>query len=82
MTGSIPAGAPAPGTYTLDPERTTIRADVKAMFGLTTVHGSFRLQSTSSDAHTAVRSVTYPDLSAVAGWSTSGKAKRPRVNCR
>ena len=45
MTGSIPAGAPAPGTYTLDPERTTIRADVKAMFGLTTVHGTFRLQS-------------------------------------
>ena len=45
MTGSIPAGAPAPGTYTLDPERTTIRADVKAMFGLMTVHGTFRLQS-------------------------------------
>jgi polyisoprenoid-binding protein YceI len=43
MTGSIPAGAPAPGTYTLDPERTTIRADVKAMFGLMTVHGTFRL---------------------------------------
>ena len=45
MTDTIPAGAPAPGTYTLDPERTTIRADVKAMFGLTTVHGTFRLQS-------------------------------------
>jgi hypothetical protein len=25
------------------PERTTIRADVKAMFGLMTVHGTFRL---------------------------------------
>ena len=40
----LPADAPPPGTYTLDPERTTIRADVKAMFGLTTVHGTFRLQ--------------------------------------
>jgi polyisoprenoid-binding protein YceI len=30
--------------YTLDPERTTIRADVKAMFGLMTVHGTFRLR--------------------------------------
>ena len=45
MTDTLPAGAPAPGTYTLDPERTTIRADVKAMFGLITVHGIFRLQS-------------------------------------
>ena len=45
MTDMPPAGAPAPGTYTLDPERTTIRADVKAMFGLMTVHGTFRLQS-------------------------------------
>jgi len=34
-----------PGTYILDPERTTIRADVKAMFGLTTVHGRFRLEA-------------------------------------
>jgi polyisoprenoid-binding protein YceI len=45
MTEMPPAGAPAPGTYTLDPERTTIRANVKAMFGLMTVHGTFRLQS-------------------------------------
>ncbi len=45
MTDQFPAGAPTPGTYTLDPERTTIRADVKAMFGLITVHGTFRLQS-------------------------------------
>ena len=36
---------PAPGTYILDPARTTIRADVKALFGLMTVHGTFRLQS-------------------------------------
>ena len=45
MTEMPPAGVPAPGTYTLDPERTTIHADVKAMFGLMTVHGTFRLQS-------------------------------------
>ncbi len=42
---TFPADAPPPGTYTLDPERTTIRADVKAMFGLLTVHGTFRLRS-------------------------------------
>lgn len=35
----------APGTYILDPGRTTIRADVKALFGLMTVHGTFRLRS-------------------------------------
>lgn len=45
MTDRLAAEAPAPGTYTLDPERTTIRADVKAMFGLMTVHGTFRLQA-------------------------------------
>jgi polyisoprenoid-binding protein YceI len=44
-SGPLPADAPPPGTYTLDPERTTIRADVKAMFGLITVHGTFRLQA-------------------------------------
>jgi polyisoprenoid-binding protein YceI len=36
---------PAPGTYRLDPQRSTIRADVKAMFGLFTVHGTFRLRT-------------------------------------
>ena len=36
---------PPPGTYTLDPEQTTIRANVKAMFGLFTVHGTLRLKS-------------------------------------
>ena len=36
--------APQPGTYALDPDLTTIRTDVKAMFGLMTVHGSFRLK--------------------------------------
>jgi polyisoprenoid-binding protein YceI len=37
---SLPAG-----TYALDPEQSVVRADVKAMFGLMTVHGTFRLQS-------------------------------------
>jgi polyisoprenoid-binding protein YceI len=36
---------PAPGTYALDPERTTIRCNCKAMFGLMTVHGTFVLNS-------------------------------------
>ena len=45
MTGTLPAGAPAPGTYTLDPEQTAIRADVKALFGLMTVRGTFRLRA-------------------------------------
>jgi polyisoprenoid-binding protein YceI len=39
------AATPSPGTYTLDPEQTTVRANVKAMFGLLTVHGTFRLKS-------------------------------------
>ena len=45
MTDTLPADAPPPGAYTLDPEQTTIRADVKAMFGLLTVHGTFRLRA-------------------------------------
>lgn len=36
---------PVTGTYTLDPERTTIKCDCKAMMGLLTVHGTFRLDS-------------------------------------
>jgi polyisoprenoid-binding protein YceI len=40
-----PQTTPAPGSYRLDPERSTVRADVKAMFGLFTVHGRFRLRS-------------------------------------
>lgn len=39
------AAVPPPGTYALDPEHTTVRANVKAMFGLFTVHGTFRLKS-------------------------------------
>ena len=42
---TFPADAPPPGSYTLDPEQTVIRANVKAMFGLFTVHGTFRLRS-------------------------------------
>lgn len=39
------AAVPPPGTYALDPDQATIRANVKAMFGLFTVHGTFRLKS-------------------------------------
>jgi polyisoprenoid-binding protein YceI len=34
---------PLAGSYTLDPERTTIRCDGKAMLGLSAVHGTFSL---------------------------------------
>jgi polyisoprenoid-binding protein YceI len=44
-SGTRPDTTPPPGTYALDPERTTIRADVKAMFGLMAVHGTFRLRA-------------------------------------
>ena len=43
-SGTWPGTVP-PGTYTLDTGHSTIRADVKAMFGLMTVHGAFRLTS-------------------------------------
>ena len=42
---SLPASVPAPGTYTLDPERTTVRVAVEALFGLMTVRGTFRLKA-------------------------------------
>jgi polyisoprenoid-binding protein YceI len=42
---TFPPDAPPPGSYALDPTRSTVRADVKAMFGLFTVHGTFRLTS-------------------------------------
>jgi polyisoprenoid-binding protein YceI len=38
-----PQTVPITGTYRLDPERTTIRCDCKAMLGLSTVHGTFSL---------------------------------------
>jgi polyisoprenoid-binding protein YceI len=42
-SAASPAATPLPGRYRLDPARTTVRADVTAMFGLVTVHGTFRL---------------------------------------
>lgn len=36
---------PATGTYVLDPEHTIIRCDCKALLGLLTVHGTFRLSA-------------------------------------
>ena len=71
----FPADAPPPGTYALDPERTTIRADVKAMFGLITVHGTFRLQEgqVSIAADPGASSVR---VSIEAGSFTSGNATR------
>jgi polyisoprenoid-binding protein YceI len=70
-----PANAPPPGSYTLDPERTTVRADVRAMFGLFTVHGTFRLKSGQ------VTIAAEPGGSSVrasidAGSYASGNAKR------
>ncbi|HEY3733452.1 MAG TPA: YceI family protein [Streptosporangiaceae bacterium] len=44
MTQPASAILPA-GTYRLDPAGSTVRADVKAMFGLMTVRGTFRLKS-------------------------------------
>ena len=38
-----PATTPAPGTYRLDPDRSTVRVDAKGMFGLVPVHGTMRL---------------------------------------
>ncbi len=72
---TFPADAPPPGTYTLDPERTTIRADVKAMFGLITVHGTFRLQAgqVSIAAEPGASSV---QASIAAGSFASGNATR------
>lgn len=39
------AVTPAPGTYMLDPEQTTVRANTRAMFGLLKVKGTFQLMS-------------------------------------
>ena len=72
---TFPADAPPPGTYTLDPERTTISADVKTMFGLITVHGTFRLEAgqVSIAAEPGASSV---QASIAAGSYASGNAKR------
>ncbi len=71
----FPADAPPPGTYTLDPERTSIRADVKAMFGLITVHGTFRLEAgkVSIAAEPGASSV---QATIAAGSFASGNATR------
>jgi polyisoprenoid-binding protein YceI len=45
IPGASAAAAPPPGRYRLDPALTSIRADVPVMFGLITVHGTFRLAS-------------------------------------
>jgi polyisoprenoid-binding protein YceI len=64
-----------PGTYALDPGRTTVRANVRAMFGLFTVHGTFRLKIgqviiAADPGESSVRAVID------AGSYTSGNAKR------
>ncbi len=40
-----PATIPAPGTFRLHPDRTTVRVDGKGMLGLIPVHGTMRLGS-------------------------------------
>lgn len=45
MTQAGAAGTPPAGTYRLDPARSTVKATVKGMFGLITVHGTFKLKS-------------------------------------
>jgi hypothetical protein len=39
-----PRITPPPGSYNLDPERSTVLANVKALFDLVTVHGLFRVK--------------------------------------
>jgi polyisoprenoid-binding protein YceI len=43
--GASRAAAPPPGRYRIDPARTVIRVDARAMFGLLPVDGTFRLRS-------------------------------------
>jgi polyisoprenoid-binding protein YceI len=70
-----PATTPAPGTYRLDPDRSTVRVDAKGMLGLLPVHGTMRLVSgevTIADdpERSSVRAVIDP------GSYSSGNAKR------
>jgi polyisoprenoid-binding protein YceI len=70
-----PATTPAPGTYRLDPDRSTVRVDAKGMFGLVPVHGTMRLTSGE------VTIADDPERSSVqavidAGSYSSGNAKR------
>jgi polyisoprenoid-binding protein YceI len=67
----------APGTYRLDAARSTIRADVPAMFGLMTVSGTFRLKSGEvTIAGDAARSSVRATLDASS--FSSGNALRDR----
>jgi polyisoprenoid-binding protein YceI len=72
---TFPADAPPPGSYTLDPEQTAIRANVKAMFGLFTVHGTFRLRS-GQVSITADPGASGVRASIEAGSFASGNATR------
>jgi polyisoprenoid-binding protein YceI len=73
---AVPATTtPPPGRYVIDPEHTTIKADVRAMFGLLMVHGTFRLRDGE------VQIAADPGKSTVrasidAGSFASGLAKR------
>jgi polyisoprenoid-binding protein YceI len=72
-----PGTAPAPGTFRLDPDRTTVRVDGKGMLGLIPVHGTMRLVSgevTIADdpGRSGVRAVIDP-----ASYS-SGNGKRDK----
>lgn len=69
-----PATTPAPGTYRLDPDRSTVRVDAKGMFGLVPVHGTMRLGSGEV-------TIADPERSSVravidAGSYSSGNARR------
>jgi polyisoprenoid-binding protein YceI len=78
MTEPAPTSpAVAPGTYRLDPARSTIRADVPAMFGMLTVSGSFQLKSGEvTIAEDAARSSVRATLDASS--FSSGNALRDR----
>jgi polyisoprenoid-binding protein YceI len=70
-----PATTPAPGTYRLDPDRSTVRVDAKGTFGLLPVHGTMRLVSGE------VTIADDPERSSVravidTGSFSSGNAKR------
>lgn len=72
---SDPADAPAAGTWRLNPERTSVRADVRAMFGLLTVRGEFRLTAGYvTIADDPARSTVQATIDA--GSYASGNAKR------
>src|SRR6185437_2447801 len=75
MTDTIPAGAPAPGTYTLDPERTTIRADPGASSVQTSIAaGSYASGHTKRDAD--VTSASLLDARAFPEITFSGQGAR------